>query len=213
MEKGLSGVNMGSNELINEFDNQDIDIDNELDIDIRGGAGISEAMRQAVASVQEKRTKTGKIPGVESAAEHRRQKRLTAKQRAFAAYVAQGNSPKDAYKMAYNVRSTNEATLSAAANNLLRHGEVSKLLEATFSTLHENIIQDAQATRRYVMEQLISHTENAKTEGTKLKALELMGKAVGMFTDRVESKVEEVSTERLKQELEQSLQMLDNVRH
>ena len=213
MEKGLLGMNEGVNKVINELDNVDIVDANELDIDIRGGADISEAMRQAVSSVKEKRTKTGKIPGVESAVEHRKQKRLTAKQRAFAAYVAQGNSPKDAYKMAYNVRSNNEATLSAAANNLLRHGEVSKLLEATFSTMHENIIQDAQATRRFVMEQLINHAESAKTEGTKLKALELMGKAVGMFTDRVESRVEEVSTERLKQELEQSLAMLDTVRH
>jgi len=62
------------------------------------------------------------------------------------------------------------------------------------------------------MEQLLKHSEQAKQEGTKLKALELMGRAVGMFTDKVESKVEEVSTSQLKEELKSSLALLDNVK-
>jgi hypothetical protein len=62
------------------------------------------------------------------------------------------------------------------------------------------------------MEVLLKHSQDAKQEGTKLKALELMGKAVGMFTDRVEQKIEEVSTDRLKAELKSSLDLLDNVK-
>ena len=45
----------------------------------------------------------------------------------------------------------------------------------------------------------------------KLKALELMGKAIGMFTDRVEAKLETISVEQLKDELESSLLLLGNV--
>jgi hypothetical protein len=48
-----------------------------------------------------------------------------------------------------------------------------------------------------------------KSEGSKLKALELIGRAVGMFTDKVETKVEEVSTDQLKRELEGHLALLD----
>jgi hypothetical protein len=62
------------------------------------------------------------------------------------------------------------------------------------------------------MEQLLKHSEDAKQEGTKLKALELMGRAVGMFTDKVEQKIEEVSTSQLKEELKSSLALLDNVK-
>jgi hypothetical protein len=62
------------------------------------------------------------------------------------------------------------------------------------------------------MEQLLKHSEDAKQEGTKLKALELMGRAVGMFTDKVEQRVEEVSTSQLKEELKSSLALLDNVK-
>ena len=61
------------------------------------------------------------------------------------------------------------------------------------------------------MEQLHDKAVQAKTEGSQLKALELMGRAVGMFTDKVEQKVEEISTERLKQELKTHLELLDNV--
>ncbi len=66
-------------------------------------------------------------------------------------------------------------------------------------------------TRRHVMEQLYKHAQSAKTEGTQLKALELMGRAVGMFTDKVETKVEEINTEKLKEELKSHLTLLENV--
>jgi hypothetical protein len=39
----------------------------------------------------------------------------------------------------------------------------------------------------------------------------MMGRAIGMFTDKVESKVETISTEQLKAELESSLELLGNV--
>ena len=55
MEKGLLGMNEGVNRVINELDNVDIVDANDLDIDIRGGADISEAMRQAVSSVRERK--------------------------------------------------------------------------------------------------------------------------------------------------------------
>ena len=63
------------------------------------------------------------------------------------------------------------------------------------------------------MTELFKHAEDAKQDAIKLKALELMGRAVGMFTDKVEQKVEEISTERLKKELQSSLALLDNVTH
>jgi hypothetical protein len=86
------------------------------------------------------------------------------------------------------------------------------LVESLWQSSKENLVNDAVATRRHVMEELLKHSQDAKQEGTKLKALELMGKAVGMFTDRVEQKIEEVSTDRLKAELKSSLDLLDNVK-
>jgi len=195
----------------NLIDELDADISTTEDTDtstISAGLGISEAMRQRAAKVKPNRRRDGREYGHKE----RRPGRLTDKQQQFASLVAQGLAPKDAYKKAYNHRTDNEASAVASAHKLMRNEKVSALIGSVFETIKENVIADAVATRRHVMEQLLQHAEDAKHESTKLKALELMGKAVGMFTDRVEQRVEEVSTERLKRELESSLALLDNVK-
>jgi hypothetical protein len=87
---------------------------------------------------------------------------------------------------AYDVRSENAASHASTANKLLKNPQVSALVDSVWHVTKESLVNDAIATRRHVMEQLLKHSEDAKQEGTKLKALELMGRAVGMFTDKVE---------------------------
>lgn len=173
-----------------------------------GGLEISEAERQAVAKVNVKRRKDGRPIG------HKEVKvgRTTAKQKAFASLIIQGHSPREAYEKAYEVKSNNSASHASSANNLLRKPHISALVEGLWNSTKETLVNDAIATRRHVMEELLRHSQEAKQEGTKLKALELMGRAVGMFTDKVEQKVEEISTDRLKAELKTSLDLLDNVK-
>jgi hypothetical protein len=50
------------------------------------------------------------------------------------------------------------------------------------------------------------------SESGKLRALELIGKEVGMFTDRVEQVTETIDSDALKKELESHLHLLDNVK-
>ena len=62
------------------------------------------------------------------------------------------------------------------------------------------------------MEELFKHCgDKSHNISARLKALELMGRAVGMFTDKIEQKVEEISTEQLKKELQGHLSLLENV--
>ena len=121
-------------------------------------------------------------------------------------------SPAIAYKNAYNVRTDNHATIVASANKLTQDQRINTLLEALSEEYRRKVIDNAVSTREHVMAELFKHAQQAKQEGTKLKALELMGRAVGMFTDKVEQKVEEISTEKLKQELQSHLSLLDNVK-
>jgi hypothetical protein len=76
----------------------------------------------------------------------------------------------------------------------------------------EALADDAIATKRYVLKQLLAHSKDSKQEGTKLKALELMGKAVGMFKGESEAVAEKVTPEQLKRDLAGHLKLLDNVR-
>ena len=175
------------------------------------GLDTPEGMQAAVAKIREKKTKTGKVIGVQDQS-RKENKRLTANMQAFVNNLLSGMSPAIAYKNAYNVKSENHASIVATANKLMRDPRINTLLEALSEEYRRKVIDNAVNTREHVMAELFKHAQQAKQEGTKLKALELMGRAVGMFTDKVEQKVEEISTERLKKELQSHLSLLDNVK-
>jgi hypothetical protein len=69
----------------------------------------------------------------------------------------------------------------------------------------KDIVSDPTALRLYVMRHLLHHVNTMKSESNQIRALELLGKTVGMFTDRVETKVEAVDPEQLKADLEKHL--------
>jgi hypothetical protein len=79
-------------------------------------------------------------------------------------------------------------------------------MEPIWESIKQNVIDDAIATRRHVLEQLHTHASDANVRTSdRLKALELMGKAIGMFVDKSEAKVEQVDPEQLKRELDSHL--------
>ena len=172
-----------------------------------------EVMRSAVAQVEVKRKKNGLPHGVrkeELMNAQGKEKRITPKMQAFVSNIAQGLSPKDAYRKAYDCSNSAESTIISGANTLLKDSRITQLLESVWETVKENIVNDAVATKRHVMSELFKHAQNEEAQlSNRLKSLELMGRAVGMFTDKVETKIEEISTDQLKKELESSLALLD----
>jgi hypothetical protein len=172
-------------------------------------------IRSAVCQVEVKKKKNGLPRGVhkDETSTNGRDKRLTPKMQAFASNIVQGMSPSDAYRRAYDCSNMSEASIVSDANRLLKDARITQLLESFWVTLKENVIADNQATRRHIMSQLFDHAERAgERTSDKLKALELMGRAIGMFTDKVESKVEEVNVDSLKKELESSLALLQTTK-
>lgn len=170
---------------------------------------LSEAMRAAALSVIPKvHPYTKKPRGTVSLPS----KRITAKMRSFAALVAKGESPREAYRQAYNVTTNKEHTLAANASRLMKDQRVIALTQSVWEAAKENLIDDVVAGRRFIMKELQGHAANEKVApAVRIKALELMGRAFSMFTDKVEQRTEEVSPEKLKAELQSSLALLDNV--
>ena len=164
--------------------------------------GIRREMLEMIEGTREKKRQDGKPMGVKTDAP-----RITPKMKAFASLVAQGNSPRDAYRKAYAVRTdTAESTVIASANKLMKDQRISGLMEPIWESIKQNVIDDAIATRRHVLEQLHQHASNTEARASdRLKALELMGKAIGMFVDKSEQKVEQVDPEQLKRELDSHL--------
>jgi hypothetical protein len=180
-----------------------------------GGALQCEAEQQTDAKQQQKRHKKVEKEKDSSSALTSTKKpltRLTANQRAFAEHLAAGMNQTEAYIKAYNVRTTNRNVISINASRLARDNRISMLLESFTDSIAERVVEDSVKTRRFILEELHGHASNAKTATEKLRALELMGRAIGMFTDKVETKVEAISTEQLKKELRNHLVLLDNVR-
>jgi predicted ATP-dependent protease len=86
-------------------------------------------------------------------------------------------------------------------------------LEAVLEATKQNVIESDASARRYVMQKLFDKVNEAEvSESGQLRALELIGKAVGMFTDRVEQVTEVIDADSLKKELESHLHLLDNVK-
>jgi len=177
------------------------------------GESYVEDMRSRVESVQVKTKKNGLPVGVHTEATSTssgRDKRLTAKMQLFCSLMAKDMSPKEAYRKAYDCSRMSEASVQACANELMRDPRISMLMESLWQDTKEAIIADSVSARRMVMADLYKHAKNEKENlSNRLKALELIGRSIGMFTDKVEQTVEEVSVDQLKKELESSLALLD----
>lgn len=139
-------------------------------------------------------------------------KRITNSMRLFAQYLLEGMSRIDAYTKAYAPRTSSRSTITANASKLFHDKRITLLMESVETQTTARLVDDQVAVRRYVMEQLHKHSTDAKTVGDKLRALEMLGRSVALFTDKVEQKTEAINADQLKKDLRNHLVLLDNVR-
>jgi hypothetical protein len=137
-----------------------------------------------------------------------KQRRLTEKQLAFVRAKISGLSNQDAYREAYPDDHSNNRVISANAYKLTRHPVIGQMLEDAWGETAEALTEDLAATKRYVLRQLLALSKGAKQEGSRLKALELMGKAAGVFTPSTDVEVAAPSADQLKRELSGHLKLL-----
>lgn len=135
-------------------------------------------------------------------------RQLTPNQLAFVRAKVAGKTNSEAYREAYPNDTSNDRVIASAAYRLTRHPMVSKMLEEAFEETVENLTEDVAATKRYVLRQLLTLTRTAKQEGSRLKALELMGKAVGVFTQQTETAAPVATAAELKAQLSGHLKLL-----
>jgi len=170
--------------------------------------------RKAIEEQDIKVKKNGKPHGVKTedgSEPNGRDKRLSPRATMFAGYVMEGHTPIVAYMKSYNCDNSSHATITANANKLMRDPRVTLLLEPMWQAKREMILTDERIARSHIMSELLKHSSNKDTPiSMKLRSLELMGKAVGMFSDKVEQATEVIDVETLKGELQSSLALLEN---
>ena len=133
---------------------------------------------------------------------------ITAQQYAFCMGIISGKTLRQSYRDAYPSDTSSDHVISTNANKLFKHPKVQEVLKEAWETITENLVDDVTGTKRYVLKQLLTLSKDAKQEGSQLKALELLGKASGLF-NHTDSKAEvTISSEQLKRELAGHLRLV-----
>ena len=168
--------------------------------------GLSEAERLARDAVPPKRRVDGELPGTA------RQRPMTASMMEFAKGLIEGKTQLEAYREAYPNAKANDRVLKSNAWKLAQDVRIQRMLQEHWGQTVEALTDDAVAVKRCVIKSLLDLSKEAKQEGSKLKALELMGKTVGMFRQAPQEEDDSLTAEQLKQELSRHLRLVGNVR-
>jgi hypothetical protein len=172
-------------------------------------ADLSEAERLAAHASPPPLRVDGKPKGADA---YSRPKPLTAPQMEFTKGMIQGKTMRQAYRDAYPNAKGSDQVITSSAYRLSRDERIQKTLQEAWGETVEVLAEDTAATKRYVLKELLALTKGGKQEGSRLKALELMGRAAGMFQPQGAETVEKVSAEQLRKELSGHLKLLDNVK-
>lgn len=127
---------------------------------------------------------------------------LTDKQTAFVEGITKGLSLSDSYRAAYDTSTMSPKSVHEEACRLMTHPKISSRLE--------EISREKEAQRRMLtasdaaaaIETFRQMMTSAKNDAVKVRAAELLAKAAGIFTDKVEI---EDKTDRSTADLERSI--------
>ena len=173
------------------------------------GPELSEAERLASRAEPPVIRVDGKPRGTE---DYKKIQPLTASQMEFTKGCIAGKTMRQAYRDAYPNAKGSDQVITSSAYRLSRDPRIQKALQDAWGETIEVLAEDTAATKRYVMKELLALTKGGKQEGSRLKALELMGRAAGMFQIATDKPVDKPSAEQLRRELSGHLRLLDNVK-
>lgn len=151
-------------------------------------------------------------PGVAMRGQGKNQYGLTAKQEAFAGFVANGNSLTASYRMAFDCPNASDSTIWTKASAMMRKEQVQTRVDQLVAQNNDVKQLDAIRMLSFVRERLLIEAQNtASKPSDRLKALELIGKLsdVAAFRERVvEETVDTKSAIELEREIKRKLEKI-----
>ena len=182
----------------------------DYQFDEREGEGIEGVAQRLALHSQAPRTRAdGKPIG----SPEPKPRPLSASMLQFARGVIQGKTYIQAHRDAYPNDTSSNSTVTASAYRMSRDPRIQKLIQDAWDETTDVLVEDIVASKRYVMKQLVTHSKDTNTRvSEKLKALELLGKAVGLFKPDEVSKADVATPEQLKRDLSVHLRLLDSVK-
>ena len=138
---------------------------------------------------------------------------LTIKQRAFVDGIVKGKlgSFKEVYADVYDVTLTKQGKIpkwvEVEASRLMANPKVSLSITKGLERREVSSVASTTRTRSYVLEQLMRESKEADSDSTRVRALELLGKTVNLFSDTLEIKESRTSDD-IESEIEQKIEQL-----
>ena len=134
---------------------------------------------------------------------------LTDKQEAFVQAYLSGENASDAYRSAYDAEGMKPATIWESACRLLSNPKVVARIMAINEEREEHRRMQQVSRAEFVLQKLTDIAASAENSGTTVRALELLGKHVGLFTDKVEvSTTEDRTADQIERDIAERLQRL-----
>ena len=107
----------------------------------------------------------------------------------------------DAYRQSYNAENMKEASIYTEASLLMDNPKIAQRVSGIQQAREDRTLHDSARLRRLVLERLHQEATEAESDSARIRALELLGKSIAMFTDRVEQEEGVRSSTDLEQEL------------
>ena len=187
----------GADEGLEGFDENDL------------GPDMSEAERLAAQAEGPGMRADGKPKG---SGQWKRPRPLTPSQMDYARGLIEGKTMRQAYRDAYPDCKANDASVQSAAFKLSRDPRVQTMVRAAWEQTQEVLAEDRAAAQRWVMLRLVGLSKDADSDANRLRALEMLGRASGLFKAE-QPREQPLTAEQLKRELGQHLRLVqDKVR-
>ena len=142
-------------------------------------------------------------------------KDLTIKQRQFVDEIIKGKlgSYKEAYAKVYDVKLTKTGKIpkwvEVEASRLVANPKIALSIQKAIQRKEQSSVATSLRTRNYVIEQLYRESKEADSDASRVRALELLGKSVSLFSDVVETKEARTSDE-VERDIEERIEALLN---
>ena len=138
--------------------------------------------------------------------------KITAKQYEFARLVAEEHlTSSDAYRKAYkpNILAKNKSVHEMACR-VMTNIKVQSMIRSIQHEREEDNRMRAIRREEFVLKKLMEEVEEGDQASSRIRALELLGKTVSMFSNKVEIKTKKIdrSSEELTEDLKLKLQKL-----
>ena len=140
---------------------------------------------------------------------------LTIKQRQFVDEIIKGKlgSYKEAYAKVYDVTLTKQGKIpkwvEVEASKLVANPKITISIQRAMERKEQSAVASSIRTRNYVIDQLYRESKEADSDATRVRALELLGKSVSLFSDVVETKEARTSDE-VEADIEERIEALLN---